>query len=110
MEPDCVWCRIYKRERDKTRSDLAQSQTTEERALIKTLRREIRIMQEAAEKRNLALDAMHFVWCDGGCETGVHRFDGEGPEAVTQEVVDAAVRNTERLKTWWRNRKGRSRR
>lgn len=51
--------------------------------------------------RNRDLDALHFVWCDGGCETGVHRYDGAGPDAVTEEVVAAAERNTERLRSWF---------
>jgi hypothetical protein len=107
MDESCFWCRIYKRERDDARSELAQSLTDEERLQIARLRTEIRRMQLAAEKRNRDLDAMHWVWCDGGCEGGVHRFDGEGPEAVTQSVVDAAIHNTERLKRWWANRCGR---
>lgn len=77
---------------------------------IARLRAEIRRMQLAAERRNLELDALHMVWCDGGCEGGVHRFDGEGPEGITQEIVDAAVRNTDRLKRWWANQQGRAKR
>lgn len=100
-EPECAGCRMFKWERDKARSELAQSKTEEERREIQRLKREIREMQLAAEKRNRELDAMHWVWCDGGCYTGVHRFDEEGPAAITQEIVDAAVRNTERLKRWW---------
>jgi hypothetical protein len=109
MGKDCIWCQILKRERDKARAELAQSLTDEERLQIARLRTEIQRMQIAAERRNRDLDAMHLVWCDGGCESGVHRFDGKGPEAITQEVVDAAVRNTERLKRWWANRQGRMR-
>lgn len=107
MNPDCILCEIYKRERDHAREALARSLTDEEHVLVKKLRTEIRKMQLTAERRNRDLDALHLVWCDGGCETGVHRFDGEGPEAITQEIVDAAVRNTERLVRWWENRKGR---
>jgi hypothetical protein len=109
-EPECLWCRIYKGERDMARSELAQSLTDAERLQIARLRAEIRHMQIAAERRNRELDALHMVWCDGGCETGVHRYDGRGPEAITQEIVDAAVRNTERLKRWWANRQYREQR
>lgn len=104
MTEGCIWCRIYKRERDQALAELGQSRTKAERVEIKRLREEIRQMQLAAERRNRDLDALHLVWCDGGCETGVHRFDGGGPEAIHQEIVDAAVRNTERLKRWWANR------
>lgn len=99
-EPNCVGCRFYKRERDIARAALARSTTGEEHATIQKLRKEIRQMQKAAERRNQELDAMHWVWCDGGCETGVHRFDGKGPEAITEEIVAQAERNTARLKRW----------
>lgn len=104
MEHDCPWCRIYKRERDQARDRLARALQGEEHVLVQKLREQVRRMQLAAERRNRDLDALHLVWCDGGCETGVHRYDGLGPEAVTQEVVDAAVRNTERLQQWWHAR------
>jgi hypothetical protein len=109
MSRDCIWCGIYQRERDQARSELAQSLTDEERLQIRRLRLEIRRLQLGAEERNRRADALHWVWCDGGCETGVHRFDGRGPEAITQEIVDAAVRNTERLQRWWRARQARLR-
>lgn len=103
-EPNCLLCRLYKHERDIARDALARSTTAEEHATIQTLRKEIRKMQKAAEHRNQELDAMHWVWCDGGCETGVHRFDGKGPEAITEEIVAEAERNTARLKRWLANR------
>jgi hypothetical protein len=80
-----------------------------EPAQIANLRSQIRRMQVALEDRNRQLDALHWVWCDGGCQSGVHRFDGKGPEAITQEVVDTAVRNTERLKRWFANHLSRGR-
>jgi hypothetical protein len=110
MVEDCLGCQMYKAGRDAARRKLAQSLTDEERLQIAQLRTEIRRMQIAAERRNRELDALHLVWCDGGCETGVHRFDEKGPEAITQEIVDAAVRNTERLKRWWINRQARQQR
>ena len=103
MSEECIWCQTYKRERDEARSELGQRASEEERAYIQRLKAEIRTMQLALEYRNQQLDAMSWVWCDGGCPTGVHRFDGKGPEGISQEVVDAAVRNTERLQRWWRN-------
>jgi hypothetical protein len=105
MDKDCLWCWFYKRERDEARSELARLLTDEERLQITRLRTEIRRMQIAAEVRNRQLDAMHYVWCTGGCEGGVHRFDGKGPAGLTQEIVDEAIRNTERLKRRWANQR-----
>ena len=103
MNGECIKCKFYKSERDQARYELGQRASEEERAYIKRLKMEIRKMQLALEDRNRQLDAMSWVWCDGGCPKGVHRFDGKGPEGITQEVVDTAVRNTERLERWWRN-------
>lgn len=56
-------------------------------------------MQEALRLRNVDLDAMHFVWCDGGCASGVHRFT---PDVIlTEEMVERAERNAERLRRWY---------
>lgn len=60
----------------------------------------IRQQQLAAERRNRDLDALHVVWCDGGCPSGVHRFQG-GDVLVTEELVKAAERNTRRLRGWY---------
>ena len=70
-------------------------------ALIERVRRqadEIRIMQLAAERRTQELDALHLVWCDGGCAGGVHRWDDA---LITREVVEAAERNARRLRCWY---------
>lgn len=61
---------------------------------------EIRWMQVALERKNREMDALHFVWCDGGCAGGTHRYT---PDALTKEVVEEAVRNTTRLVRWWNN-------
>jgi hypothetical protein len=73
---------------------------------IEILKGEVRTMQRAAERRNIELDAMHYVWCSGGCTTGTHRCDGKGPDEVTEEIVEVAERNAKRLRTWWTNRQG----
>lgn len=65
-------------------------------------KRELAHLYEVVARKNRELDALHFVWCDGGCASGVHRFDHD---ELTQEIVDEAVRNTERLKRWWQSRK-----
>ncbi len=71
---------------------------------IRSLKREIRIMQKALEDRNRALDAMHYVWCDGGCKTGAHRWT---ENTITEDVVAEAERNTIRLRRWFNNSESR---
>lgn len=61
-------------------------------------RRELSNLQEVLRRKNLELDALHMVWCSGGCKHGVHRFTNE---VVTEELVATAERNTERLRTWY---------
>lgn len=61
--------------------------------------RQITLLQESLRVRNLDLDAMHFVWCDGGCPGGVHRFN---PDSIlTEEMILRAERNTKRLRSWY---------
>ena len=68
---------------------------------ISELKRQLHIANEQAHRRNLELDAMHYVWCDGGCKFGVHRF--EDHPLVTEELVKLAERNTKRLRSWFDN-------
>ncbi len=70
--------------------------------LIAELRRQIRIKDESLHFKNIALDALHYVWCSGGCTSGVHRYDDE---KLTEEIVQAAEHNTKRLREWFENRK-----
>jgi len=63
---------------------------------------ELAILNKALAEKNRELDAMHYVWCDGGCQGGVHRYT---KEALTEDVVERAERNTKRLRTWLENRK-----
>ena len=74
----------------------------------KKLRRELNDSRKNNEERNRALDALHYVWCSGGCEGGTHRYQGT-PDDVTEEVVAEAERNTARLRTWWTNRQAKLR-
>lgn len=68
---------------------------------IRVLKREVRIQQESLERKNKALTALHYVWCNGGCECMV----GE----ITEEVVAAGELNTKRLRTWFENKKFKTR-
>jgi hypothetical protein len=76
---------------------------------IKKLKEELTEACERNHERNVQLDALHFVWCDGGCLSGAHRFD-HAPEKVTAEVVKEARKNTDRLERWWASRDYRVRR
>ena len=62
---------------------------------IDRLRLEVTTLNECLRKKNIALDAMSWVWCDGGCETGVHRHI---PKELTLEMVEAAELNTQRMR------------
>lgn len=79
----------------------------EARALVKKLRRELTIAKENNALRNKQLDALHFVWCNGGCSGGVHRWSENN---VTEELVLEAERNTARLRTWLENKQSRENR
>jgi len=58
------------------------------------LRRQLKISQEAAHKKNLDLDAMHYVWCTGTCK-GVHRYCES--EDITAEQLTNVMNNTYRI-------------
>lgn len=60
---------------------------------------DIRQMQLVLERKNRELDALHYVWCDGGCYRGVHRWTNT---LVTKEMVEAAERQARRLRRWYR--------
>jgi len=60
--------------------------------------REITLLAETLARKNLDLDALHFVWCDGGCTSGVHRFSDI---RLTEEMILRAERNTKRLRSWY---------
>lgn len=79
-----------------------RSETEQLRARNEELRRQLAAQQQNNTRRNRQLDALHLVWCNGGCETGVHRWTDE---TVTEELVREAERNTARLRAWWENRR-----
>ncbi len=57
-------------------------------------------MRDALHEKNVELDAMHYIWCDGGCETGAHRWT---ENTITEEVVQRAERSVRRLRAWFEN-------
>lgn len=87
---------------------LEQNRALETR--IRQLRRELTKARENNYRRNLELDALHYVWCDGGCGGGVHRYDGQGDKALSEELVQAGEQSIGRLRTWWENHKYRTKR
>jgi len=74
---------------------------------VKALKRQLTMQRDNNYDRNIELDALHFVWCDGGCRFGVHRY-GEHPP-LTEEIVFAAERNAMRLRQWLENKKCKNR-
>ena len=76
-------------------------------ARIRLLRKELTNARDNNHRRNLELDALHYVWCDGGCPSGVHRYDGEGAKALSEDLVKAGEDSIGRLRTWWENHKSR---
>ena len=68
---------------------------------IQILKAEIDRSNRALHDKNMALDAMLWVWCNGGCTNGVQRYVPKSQ--LTEEIVATAERNTKRLRTWFRN-------
>lgn len=59
--------------------------------------------QESLKSKNVALDALHYVWCDGGCNTGVHRYKEMQDVPLTEEIVKRAEACVRRLRRWYNN-------
>lgn len=59
-------------------------------------KQEISKLQENNHTKNLRLDAMAWVWCDGTCKGGVFRHDHS--RELTEELVLIAERNVARLR------------
>ena len=85
--------------------DALESNVAQLRENVAELRQQLTDQRENNHRRNLELDALHYVWCDGGCEDGTHRWQPARAEGATKEIVEAAVRNTQRLVNWWNNQK-----
>ena len=68
---------------------------------VARLKREVGYKDICLRYKNIELDALHKVWCSGGCEGGVHRYH---EEELTEDMVILAERNTERLRRWFENR------
>lgn len=70
------------------------------REKISKYKQQITNLRCALHEKNLSLDALHYVWCSGGCNGGTHRWI---PGKVTEELVMRAEANVKRLREWYAN-------
>lgn len=75
------------------------------KAKISAQARELTHKDAVLRDRSIALDAMGWVWCDGGCKGGTNRH---GHSPLTEEMVQVAERNTARMKRWLANARARA--
>jgi len=68
---------------------------------VKRLKDEITMLNKCLRDKNLALDAIGYVWCSGGCEGGVLRYQDADTCQLTGEQVSMVERNTIRLRSWY---------
>ena len=61
--------------------------------------------EDCLRDKNIAMDALHHVWCSGGCTGGMHRWTNQ---ELTPAIVAAAIWNTDRMVQWYINNKGRN--
>lgn len=79
------------------------------RLKAKEHRKVIRHMQLQAERRNKEIDALGYVWCDGGCDGGMNRYNKDAPD-ITLETMITVQRNTDRMWSWFLTRMNRNHR
>lgn len=70
-----------------------------------SLRRELGQQRENNAKRNRQLDLLNMVWCDGGCEGGMGRYDDR---VITADDVAMLIVNAERARRWYVSRAGKA--
>lgn len=80
-----------------------EAQLTQLRERCQRQAEELTHLRTVLEVKNRALDALHYVWCSGGCSSGVHRYQEEPPDAKT---VAEGLHNAGRLYTWFISSKG----
>lgn len=69
------------------------------RSKIEKLKLQLTIFRESAEKKNRALDALHYVWCSGPCKTGWHRYVPYVP--IHPDAVLEALHMVRRIAGRW---------
>lgn len=70
------------------------------RRQLATLRDNVRYANENNALRNKQLDALHMVWCDGGCSGGMHRYTDKLTPDEVLDLVAVAEANIARMKRW----------
>jgi hypothetical protein len=85
-----------------TSSELTHEELEERVSILEQrlarLQHELHWKNESWAKKNRELDALHYVWCDGGCPRGVHRWQ-DSP--ITGDIVKEAEKQAKRLRSWW---------
>ncbi len=70
---------------------------------IRRLRAQVAHLNEQNRKRNLQLDMLNFVWCNGGCDAGLRRWSEKHTEDELLELTIEAELYVKRLKTYVNN-------
>lgn len=81
------------------------TEVEELRSKVRELRALVREREDQLAEKNRELDALHYVWCDGGCRGGAHRY---AEDSLTLDIVARAIRNTDRLVQWYVNNAGKN--
>lgn len=64
-------------------------------------RRQMKHLNETLREKNRDLDALHYVWCSGGCTGGAHRWSENN---ITGAKLRRAERLLRRTRSWHENR------
>ena len=104
LDPEgrCLVCAFAIQQRQECEEQLDRLRTEKEhlRHRCENQARQLHFKDETLREKNLALDALHFVWCDGSCAGGVHRYTDE---TFTEEVVLQAEYQAKRLRMKYTN-------
>lgn len=79
-----------------------QDRTRDLRDRVKAQAEELSTLREVLYHKNRQLDALHYVWCSGGCETGMHRWT---EDEITDDLIARADRNVQRMRMWLANKR-----
>ena len=63
----------------------------------------IKDLEATLHAKNKALDALHYVWCSGGCDNGVDRYTEDGQPKLTEELLREAEFQVSRMRTHLEN-------
>lgn len=91
---DCPGCLEESAEAAERRVRVLEQRAERIEEVVIEQRRQLKIANEALREKNLELDAMHYVWCDGNCKSGQHRWCAG---TVTADMLKRAERNLARL-------------